>query len=285
MTRLTSQLIDSMDENIVSYDDELVRKTGLTLKQIAARAAGISDEALDQVLHSECAAVIPVTAGQGVIHGFTRAVQVIVQHLGCSSFITDESDAAGLAEGIESGATIVFLADDSRFVAVNLSKKHVIDNAVATGWSYAYALDACTGSLNGRAVLLIGAGKVGKHAVRALHRLGARVGVFDVDGSKVRQLAERFPIVQENDLREALERYSLFYDASPASDIIHSKHIKPDTAIAACGIPIGLSIEARNLVAGRLIHDPLQLGTAAMLAMASCHDRKNNNGGQIGRIA
>jgi pyrrolysine biosynthesis protein PylD len=285
MTRLSSALISGMKETIANYDLELRQKSGLTLRQIAARTVGFSEEDLCEALRTENVSVIPVTAGQGVIEGFTQAVESIIQHLGCSCFIPGTSDAAGLAEGIEKGATIVFIADDNRFIAVNLSQKRVIDNTKATGWSYAFALDACAGGLNGQDVLLIGAGSVGKHALHALLRLGAEVGVFDIDGSKVRPLAEKFKIKREENLSDALDRYTLFYDASPAPDIIHPKHIKPHTIIAACGIPLGLSDEARPLVEERLIHDPLQLGTAAMLAMAVGHGLSDKYGGRIGRIA
>lgn len=285
MTRLSSDMISGMAETIDAYDLELVQKTGLTLRQIAARTAGISEEALYEAFRSENVSVIPVTAGQGVIEGFTQALEGIIQHLECSCFITGNSDAAGLAEGIEKGATIVFMADDNRFIAVNLSQKHVIDNAEATGWSYAYALDACAGGLNEQDVLLIGAGLVGKNALCALDRLGANVGVYDIDGSKVQPLIDHYRIKQEENLSDALDRYTLLFDASPAPDIIHPEHIKPETIIAACGIPLGLSDKARSLVEGRLIHDPLQLGTAAMLAKAVCCGLHNKCGGRIGRIA
>ncbi len=285
MTRLTSRLIEGMDATIATYDRELVRKTGLSLRQIAARAAGMTDEALDQALEAQSAAVIPVTSGQGVIPGFTEAVHVIIRYLGCTSFITDMSDAAGLAEGIERKASLVFMADDSRFIALNLSVKRIVDNAVATGWSYAHALDACAGGLKSRPVLLIGAGRVGENALKALVRLGADVGVFDIDGQKTRILAARYRIKPEDDLSLALDRYTFFFDASPVPGFILPEHIKPDTAIAACGIPLGLSEGARSLVENRLIHDPLQLGTAAMLAMAVSHGEDDRDGGQIGRIA
>jgi pyrrolysine biosynthesis protein PylD len=285
MTRLNSKLISGMNETSADYDIELIQKSGLTLRQIAARTAGLSEEDLCEALRSENVSVIPVTAGQGVIEGFTQAVEAIIQHLECSCFITGSSDAAGLAEGIEKGATIVFMADDSRFIAVNLSQKRVIDNVEATGWSYAYALDACAGGLNGQDVLLIGAGRVGKHALCALDRLGAKVGVFDIDGSKVQPLIDKYRIKREENLSDALDRYTLLFDASPAPDIIHPEHIKPETIIAACGIPIGLSDKARSLVEERLIHDPLQQGTAAMLALAVRYGLRNKCGGRIGRIA
>jgi pyrrolysine biosynthesis protein PylD len=285
MTRLSSELISGLYENMDAYDGELVQKIGLTLRQIAARTAGLSEETLCEAFRSECAAVIPITAGQGVIEGFTKAVEGIIQHVGCPCFITKNSDASGLAEGIEKGASIVFLADDNRYIAVKISQKHVIDNAEATGWSYAYALDACAGGLNDRDILLIGAGQVGKNALKALLGLGAKVGVFDIDRSKVRALVEKFDIKQEENLSIALDMYTLFFDASPAPDIILPEHIKPQTIVAACGIPLGLSDEARVLVHERLIHDPLQLGTAAMLAMAVGRGLNDKFGGRIGRIA
>lgn len=285
MTRLSSDWISGINETIGAYDTALVQKTGLTLRRIAARAAGMSEEILCQALGSERAAIIPITAGQGVIKGFTKAVDGIIQHLGCPCFITMNSDAAGLAEGVEKGASIVFLADDDRFIAINLSQKRVIDNTEATGRSYAHALDASAGGLKGKDVLLIGSGRVGKYALHALIALGARVGVFDIEGMKAQALAERFEIKREDNLSDALKLYTLFFDASPASDIIHPEHIKPDTIIAACGIPLGLSDEARILAEERLIHDPLQLGTATMLAMAVCHGSSDKHGGRIGRIA
>lgn len=285
MTRLTSELISGMSDHLAAYDLELVRKTGLTLRQIAARTAGISEEDFCFAFSSARVAVIPITAGQGVIKGFTRAVEGIIAYLGCPCFITENSDAAGMAESIEKDATIFFLADDYRYIAVDLIHKRVIDNAETTGWSYAYALDACAGGLKGRDVLLIGAGRVGKNAIAALEKLEAKVGVFDIDAQKTRSLSSKFSIHEEEDLAAALDRYTLFYDASPIADIIQVKHIKPETAIAACGIPLGVSDEARPLVEDRLIHDPLQLGTAAMLAMAVRHGSINKNGGRIGRIA
>lgn len=285
MTRLSTELISGMGETLAAYDIGLVQKTGLNLRQIAARTAGISEEILCQASGSEHVAVIPITAGQGIIEGFTRAVEDIIKYLGYPCFVTESCDAAGMAEAIEKGATIVFLADDNRFIAINLSNKYVVDNAEATGWSYAYALDACAGGLKGREVLLIGAGRVGENALAALEKLGAKVGVFDINSQRVLDLSSKFSIREEKDLASALDRYTLFFDASPAPDIIHAQHIRPETRIAACGIPIGLSDEVRPLVEERLIHDPLQLGTAAMLAMAVGHGLSDKCGGRIGRIA
>ena len=74
----------------------------------------------------------------------------------------------------------------------------------------------------------------------------------------------------EKNLEEALGRYTVFFDASTAANIIEAKHIKPETLIAAPGMPLGLTDEAYSLVEQRLIHDVLEIGVAAMFVHASC---------------
>jgi len=129
--------------------------------------------------------------------------------------------------------------------------------------------------LKGHEVLLIGAGKVGKNALCALSHLGAEVGIYDIDQTKSQSLALKYKINVEKNLPDALSHYTLIFDASPAPDIILPEHIKPGTAIAACGIPIGLSKEAQSMAQGRLIHDPLEIGTATMLTMVVHSDPEN----------
>jgi pyrrolysine biosynthesis protein PylD len=268
MTRLTESMVTGIEKNIAAYDSELTQMTGFNLGQIAARAAGMAEEEAAIRFESESVAVIPVTAGAGAIAGFSQAVKSVLSYLGCPTFVTENSDVSGLAEGVEKGASIVFLADDSRYVAINLQRRIVIDNDHATGWGYAYALNSLVGGLKGRDVLLVGAGKVGTQALCALSHLRAEVGIFDIDPAKSRPLAHKYTMRFEENLSNALDRYSLVYDASPASGIIRPEHIRPETAVAACGIPLGLSEEALAMMQGRLIHDPLELGTATMLAMA-----------------
>jgi pyrrolysine biosynthesis protein PylD len=268
MTRLTESMIAGIERNIAAYDSELLQMTGFNLRQIAARAAGMCEGAAGIHFKSESVAVVPITAGEGAIAGFPQAVKSILSYLGCPSFVTENSDVSGLAEGVEKGASIVFLADDNRYVAINLNHRILIDNDRAAGWGYAFALDSLAGGLKGQEVLLIGAGKVGTQALCALSHLGAEVGIYDIDPAKSRSLASEFKMRFERDFSDALSRYLLFFDASPASDIIRPEHIRPETAVAACGIPLGLSKEALAMMHGRLIHDPLELGTATMLAMA-----------------
>lgn len=271
MTRLTEKIVSEIE--LDNYDNELRKKTGHSLKQIALHGACIEDRrcTFDENMK---VSIIPVTSGKGIIHGFTEAVMGIINHLGYMSFITDGPDVAGLAEAVEKQADIIFLADDDCFVAINLKWRYVVYNHEATARGYAAALDYLAGGVFNKRILVIGAGKVGKSAVGALKRLGAEVSIFDTDEVKAEATAELYGIVSEPCLDDALSRHNLLLDASPVRNIIRSEHIKPDTSIAACGIPIGLTDRARKLVGDRLIHDPLQIGVATMLLIASFFDKK-----------
>jgi pyrrolysine biosynthesis protein PylD len=222
-------------------------------------------------ISSSTVAVVPVTSGCGVIEGFGEAIEAITNHIGGNAFKTEANDVTGLAEGIQKGADIVFLADDKSFVALDLAARRVIDNAEATAKGYTTALECMAGGLRHREVLVIGgAGRVGWNAVLSLVRKGARVAAFDLNQDKMGSLARRHEITVERDLELALGRYTILFDASPATNIIRAEHIKPDTIVAAPGMPLGLCGEAYLLVKERLVHDVLEIGVATMLIQASC---------------
>jgi len=267
MTRLTSESLIHMAEELDEHNIELLRKTGYTLREIACQAADVPEADVRAASISTPVAVIPITSGEGVIGYFAQAVQSIVNYIGFTSFVTHEHDVAGLAEGIERGAKIIFLADDDCFVAINLPRGLVADNAEATARGYVTALKCLAGELRNRKVLVIGAGLVGSKAVRSLKKLGAKVAVFDIDQAKTEVLVREYGVIREENLAEALQRHIILLDASPAAEIIQAWHIKSDTVVAACGIPLGLSSEAYSLVKDRLVHDPLQIGVATMLTM------------------
>ncbi|MCD6471771.1 3-methylornithyl-N6-L-lysine dehydrogenase PylD [Candidatus Aerophobetes bacterium] len=270
MTRLSSELLINIGKELNIYDKELLQKTGYTLRQIASRAVGVTEAEVCDAIDPTLVAVVPITSGKGIIEGFTHAVQSIISYMGFTSFITHNYDVAGLKEGIKRGAKVIFLADDNCFIAINLSYEWIVDNAEATGRGYVSALECLVGGLSNRKVLVIGAGRVGRSATCALKKLGAKIAVFDIDQTRAEILAKEYGTVVERDLKKVLHQYTILVDASPAPEIIDVEHIKSDTAIAACGIPIGLSNEAYSLVRERLVHDPLQIGVATMLVMAVC---------------
>jgi len=130
--RLKKEDMVDIREGLSRYDTELVRKTGLSLQEIASRSIGGSEKKTVDTMASRRVAVIPVAVGQGVIEGFVETVAGILSYLGADVFRTEDSDVAGLAEGVERGADIVFLADDNQFIALNLLARRVVYNVEAT---------------------------------------------------------------------------------------------------------------------------------------------------------
>ncbi len=269
MTRLKGTDIQHIGRTLVDYDVSLISKTGCSLKRIAMQAVGISERAMDEGLAANRLAVVPITSGGGIIEGFGETVAEILNHLGGQAFVTRETDVAGFGEGIERGAAILFCSDDHRFVALRFTPLKVVDNADATAKGFVTALDLMARGLWGRRVLVIGgAGRVGWKAACLLKHHGAQVSAVDIDQPGLEARAKGSGVKIEPDLMKALTEYRIFLDASPAADLIRAEHIRPDPLIAAPGVPLGLTEEAGALAQEHLIHDPLQIGVATMLAEA-----------------
>ncbi|MHB8917764.1 MAG: 3-methylornithyl-N6-L-lysine dehydrogenase PylD [Desulfocucumaceae bacterium] len=265
MTRLNSDQMVNIWSHLAAYDRDLQRKTGYALRQVASGAMRVPDHFVCDGMASTPIAVIPVTSGEGVIPGFVEAVSSIITYLGFCSFITACTDVSGIADAVRRDAGVIFMADDNRFVALNISSGRMIDNDVATARGYVFALNGMAGGLSGKKVLVRGAGRLGSRAVSAIKELGAGVSIFDVDFNKAEILAKAYGGVMEEKLEPALERHRIIFDASPAPAIIRAGHIKENTVIAAPGIPCGVDSEAYTLLGDRLVHDTLHIGVAAML--------------------
>lgn len=283
MTRLTSKDIESIAEALPSYDAQLMAITGCSLKALACRAAGFNEEWLSQTAPEITVAVIPISSGLGVIHGFCDAVAGIAAHLGCRSFITGKPDVAGIAEAIQDRAQVMMLADDHFFVAIHQAGHRIMDNTLATARGFAAGLALMAGgSLEGQRVLVIGCGRVGRHAVSALIEEKAYISIYDINHSSYELLFEamdeynRHRIRVLDDLEQALRTHRLILDASPAQGIIHPRHVRADTLVSAPGVPLGVHADALPSIGRRLLHDPLHIGVATMVAGAvkSCRGQK-----------
>ncbi len=271
MTRLRRNDIRHITDTLHPYDAQLLKKTGGTLKQIACRAVGVDEKSVRRTQRQYPVAVIPVTSGKGIIEGFVETVRGIAGHLGFPAFLTEETDASGLGEAVGKGAGVLLLSDDHSFLAICPMLNRVIHNSEATGKGFATALAMMMEGLRGKAVLLIGAGRVGKSAALTMAGMGAHLSVYDIDLARSRKLAREIErglnssVKVETDLDAALLRHRIYFDASPSPRLIHAEHITAKTFIAAPGMPLGLTSRAQNKVGNRLLHDPLQIGVATML--------------------
>lgn len=269
MTRLHSQDIYYIGSSLKEYNKSLADRTGCSLGQIAAYAAGAREE--DICARAARIAVIPFTCGQGVIEGFAHTVRDIACFLGFDAFVTESSDAAGLAEALEKGAGVLMMADDQRFIAYNTATGKVSDNAVATGKGYVAALDLMTGGIKSKKILLVGAGPVGMSAAFEMAGHQARIYVYDINPAAGYELASEVflkygcHVRVEAELEPALLEHEIIFDACPARAYIEKRHITDDTFIAAPGVPLGVSEDCLPQVYLRMLHDPLQIGVATMI--------------------
>jgi pyrrolysine biosynthesis protein PylD len=267
MTRLARYDVEEIDRELGDYDAGLVRKTGRTLRQIAAAAAGITEPELITATASCLAAVIPITAGEGLIECFAQSVRSILAHVGCRAFVTGPTDVDGIAGGVAAGAGVLFMADDRRFIALNLRSGALSDNGEATGRGYVAALDGLAGGLAGEPVLVLGAGPVGCGAIALLREIGSRPVVYDIDTGKAQRVGKSAGALVAGDLREALARHRCIVEATPQASFIDRGDLRPDALVAAPGVPLGLTPGAHASMQDRVIWDPLQIGVATMLAM------------------
>ncbi len=275
MTRLKSTDVIDIGMGLQAYDAMLRAQTGRTLLEIACHAHKINPLAIARRIAVTRIGIIPMTCGQGVINGFGDAVDRIIAHMGFNTFVTEYTDAAGMAEAFEKQANILMLADDNRFVALNIEKYQVIDNAVATARGFVAGLDLMTGGLGGKKCLVIGCGPVGQNAAAALLDFGAVVSIYDRNRQRsitvCKTIYQQYNVQMaiEKSLESALDNHRILFDATNSAGFIKEKNIINDTFIAAPGMPLGLSHAACAKIGDRLLHDPLQTGVACMTVKAA----------------
>jgi len=269
LTRLKPTDVQLIPTTLTKYEKELINKTGCTLLELAENAAQ-RPASIKTVCRKTKAAVVPISSGLGVIEGFSQAVAAILNHIGIKTMITRE-DVEGVAEAYEHGVDVILVANDTKFVAINLHTRRVVDNAASTAKAYVAALDKMANGLEGREVLVIGVGSVGSTAVIDLIRRKARPLVVDIDKPKLRAFVERYrhQVVPFSRLDEAIRHTNLIINAAPARNILKVDMINENTFISAPAIPIGLTPAALKKVNRNLVHDPLQLGVATM-AVDAC---------------
>jgi 3-methylornithyl-N6-L-lysine dehydrogenase len=275
MTRLTTGDIQEIRDQLVNYDRQLVSVTGRTLLGIGAAASGLEDDSLAQYVASRVKiAVVPIRNGFGVINGFAEAVSGILAHMGFDAQVTGYSDVAGFAEAVDAGAQVILAADDDRFMAFCLRWGKTVDNSRATARGFVTGLDLMAGGLDGRGVLVIGCGPVGRWAVEALLARKAKVCVVDRLAEKAAGLAgwaqDAFhtTIQVASELNQALSTHHLIVEATNAADVIHACHVTKHTCVTAPGMPCGVTALAREKLGGRILHDPLQIGVSVMACEA-----------------
>jgi len=271
LTRLKTSDISNISSRLETYNQELLSKTDRSLLGIACHAYGKDEIQTRRRIKSFCIHVVPVTAGQGIITDFSETVAAILRFLGFTALVSDLPDTSGVALAFENKADAIMMADDHRFVGLNLNTRSVADNSEATGRVFAAALDLMARGIENRKVLVLGCGPVGEAAAQTLLSLGARVSLYDIHLPAAQLLKERlliYPggnnITIEPDVNMALSNYGYILEATPSANTIPDELISDHMVIAALGVPLGISKKGCQILKDRLIHDKLELGVAGM---------------------
>jgi 3-methylornithyl-N6-L-lysine dehydrogenase len=277
MTRLQPDDICHITPNLADYSRELEKKTGRSLLGIACHACNLDEGQYKARLQDKQICVVPVTAGLGIISRFSDTVAAILTFLGCRAKVADLTDVSGVAQAFASGYDAIMMADDNRFVAIDLHTRQVIDNADATGRGFAAALDLMAGGIRGRDVLVLGCGPVGASGAGLLASKGARTALLDKDRQTAIQvkkilsdLYRTVDITIAADLETALSYHRFILEATPCADTIAGTMLSPEMRVAAPGVPLGVSAEAAAMLEPHLVHDTLEIGVAVMAASLFC---------------
>lgn len=244
----------------VERDRTLISSIGIDMKGLAYEAVSVIPDSMP--LEDFSTAVVPVTSGKGVTPGFTESVCSILQHLGMKSFITQRTDIAGLSDALAAKADVVFMADDAEFIALNTHTSTFSDNTRSTALGYFTALKIAANGLQGKEVLLIGAGRVGDKMADMLEAEEAKVTITDIDPLKSRALQKKhidFKVC--DDLEKAVRNSTLILNASPGK--IPGDWINKGTIVSSPGMPYSFDEEGLKKMK-ILIHDPLQIGVSVM---------------------
>lgn len=269
MTRLTPDMIHDVPYAMSDRDHKLRTSLSTDLKGLAYEAVGL--EADEHVMEGLTIACVPVTAGQSTISGFSDSVCAIAEHLGSRSYVTKRTDVSGFLDAIAAGADIVFMADDEEFVAFNVKAGKAVDNIRSTALGYFTALRLAAGPLDGKDILLIGAGRVGSKAGDLLAAARARVTVVDLDPSRTDSLLRTHrSFSSEEDLEEAVRKASLIYNASQAR--IPGDWIREGAVVVSPGMPFSFDDEGVRRMS-TLVHDPLPIGVAVMAVWSASLSR------------
>lgn len=272
MTRLTEQWVRTIEADLPRYEREIIEKLGLDFAGFAARCGGVPADVVRQKAQSTLAMAVPISSGEGTIGGFAQAVAAILRGAGFSAEVACAADVDGLYQAHLRGAGLVFMADDDRYLGLNLANGCISDNNQATARAFVEALELLDGQpLAGQPVLVLGCGIVGRLAAAALKEKGALPVLFDADGAIMEAAAAQLGAECLTD-PAAMAGYERILDATSTGGWLTKEQLHPQVRIAAPGVPLSLDEAALAQHHGRLVHDILHLGTLAMVG-ALCADR------------
>lgn len=266
MTRLKTEWISQIEESAVLWDQKLRNRTGMGYLELAAAVSGHSIEELRKQAKKTKVAAVPITCGEGTIDTFSESVAAVIAAMGAETFVTENTDVNGIYEAAVMGADILYMADEERYLALNVKSGRVGENNIATANGYVTLLEQMAGGLQGKETAVLGYGMVGRLMCAALKLKGAKVFVYD-KCQFYQKDAETMDYTWIADTAQ-LKDFTLIADATSEGGWLRSRFLNDEVKIAAPGLPLSLDDETRGKLDGQYINDMLEIGTAAMFGMA-----------------
>lgn len=265
MTRLAPQDIASIPEFWPEYARRLHKVTGSTLIEICAAALGKSIKDVKFALYEKIVRVVPISTGQGLIEGFDKALMSVASYLGCKPVLMP-ADSLDLSR--KHADSLLIWADDNDFYSENMLNGSSCENGWATGAGFAAVLEMMAKKNGtGKKTLVLGTGPVGKSAASFLVKRGFNVFICDIRKDIAVDAARKITGCSSLTPEEVNTscKFDCLLDASPTNTFFPVSALSGNACVSAPCVPCGwLSRPELNVW-----HDPLQLGTAVMLAASA----------------
>ncbi|MGL4209257.1 MAG: 3-methylornithyl-N6-L-lysine dehydrogenase PylD [Candidatus Adiutrix sp.] len=272
MTRLNELDMAHISSSWAIYNERLHRILGVDLLTLGALANGREPETVRAALFGRKVAAISISQGGGVVGGFAHSVATIATHMGLIAKVMPDCDEKGVAQAQAWGAEFLIYADDKRYVLENMRRQLIADNNQKTSQAFVAALKLMAGgSLFKQKVIVLGLGIIGQGAAEFLLQEGAQPYLYDIDGQKgekaEKEIAGARVLASQEDLQKALKGTHLIFDATPNGSALAKQWWPQGAIVSAPGVPLSWPQQWLDEKGPpTLWHDPLQSGTAAMLA-------------------
>lgn len=255
MACLTPKDLKNINSQLEKADFAVCKVTGLDIK-------GVCQDFYGTFSQNEKVGIVPVTSGDGIIRNFSASLNVITQHFGFDSFVTDMPDVSGYYEAVQKGAEIILMADDNTFLAHNLKNGKIANNQPCTGIIYAEI--ACRyQKTESKEVLVVGLGKVGLPGAAHFVSRGFKVYGYDADRTLLKKAVSDLGILSFD--LSTPKRFSIIFEATPSANTIPETVLSENCLISTPGIPCAVSEELKKKYNLEIVMEPLGIGTASML--------------------
>lgn len=267
MTRLITSWVSPMLEGMGAYNEALKRKIGVDLRGLTADVFDTDEYGMKKAAENTLVGVVPITQGEGIITDFCDAIAAIVRSMGFKALVTEGTDVNGIYEAQVKGCSVLFFADDIRYLALNIGSRKAADNNVCTVKGYIAVLDKMMKkhgkSLKNEEILVLGYGILGKEAEKLLTEMNVKFAIYDKNetlfyGKDNRVLKSR----------DEIKNYGFILDLTNEGGWLSEDDLAEDVLYASPGVPCSLNEIAKKTFSERAIYDNLEIGTAIMLGMA-----------------